>query len=96
MFRIKHVIPTVAVTLATAALVTPAAQARPVTGPPSAESSNAAAIAKAVQRTHRDLQFQLRRPELLLLLRLRRLRVAGAAAPRHRSPISRFRHSSEA
>jgi hypothetical protein len=55
MFRIKHVIPTVAVTLATAALVTPAVQARPVTGPPSAESSNAAAIAKAVQRTHRDL-----------------------------------------
>jgi hypothetical protein len=55
MFRIKHVIPTVAVTLATAALVTPAAQAKPVTGPQSAESSNAAAIAKAVQRTHRDL-----------------------------------------
>ena len=50
MFRIKHVIPTVAVTLATAALITPAAQARPVTGPPSAESSNAAAVAKAVQR----------------------------------------------
>ena len=56
MFRIKHVIPTVVVTLATAALVTPAAQARPVTGPQTAESSNAAAIAKAVQRTHRNLE----------------------------------------
>jgi hypothetical protein len=55
MFRFKHVIPTIAVTLATAALVTPAAQAKPVTGPQSAESSNAAAIAKAVHRTHRDL-----------------------------------------
>jgi hypothetical protein len=47
MFRIKHVIPTVAVTLATAALITPAAQAKPVTGPQSAESSNAAAIANS-------------------------------------------------
>ena len=55
MFRIKHAIPTVAVTLATAAVITPAAQAKPVTGPQSAESSNAAAIAKAVHRTHRDL-----------------------------------------
>jgi len=55
MFRIKHVIPTVAVMLATAALVTPAAQAKPVIGPQSAESSNAAAIATAVHRTHRDL-----------------------------------------
>src|SRR5690348_12037566 len=55
MFRIKLVIPTVVVTFATAALVTPAAQAKPVAGPQSAESSNAAAIAKAVHRTHRDL-----------------------------------------
>lgn len=55
MFRITHVIPTVAVTLATAALVTPVAQAKPVIGPQGTESSNAAAIAKAVQRTHRDL-----------------------------------------
>jgi hypothetical protein len=55
MFRIKRIIPTLAATLATAALVTPAAQAKPVTGPQSTESSNAAAIAKAVHRTHRDL-----------------------------------------
>lgn len=55
MFRIKHVVPSIAVALATAALVTPAAQAKPVAGPQDAGSSNAAAIAIAVQRTHRDL-----------------------------------------
>jgi hypothetical protein len=51
MLRINRLVLTVAATLATAALVTPAAQAKPVTG----QQSNAAAIAKAVHRTHRDI-----------------------------------------
>lgn len=58
MFRIKHLIPTVAVLIATAAVLAPAAQANGGHFPRFAPStSNAVAIATAVQRTHNDLAF---------------------------------------
>ena len=58
MFRIKHLIPTAAVLIATAGVLAPAAQARADHGfPRFAPAANSVAIAKAVQRTHHDLAF---------------------------------------
>jgi hypothetical protein len=58
MLRIKHLIPTAAVLIASAGVLAPAAQARADNGfPRFAPAPNSVAIAKAVQRTHNDLAF---------------------------------------